>query len=271
MNAPSKEVAVRTASKSKRLSLVESFASKLGVEPEKMLATLRATAFNMGKNQPPVTNEEMMALLVVAHEYRLNPFLKEIYAFRGQNGAIVPIIGVDGWIRLLQEKQTFNGMEFAYDEDGEWVECTIHRTDRTKAFTVREYLAECQRDTGPWKSHPRRMLRHRALIQCARVAYGFGGMYDPDEGEAIAIAAGVDLLPVARAPSAKAHTKAPEAKENATPLLASPDQVEAIKERLAVTGLPDNVLLAKFEIGDFPELRAEQVVDAMRFISDNSP
>ncbi len=29
------------------------------------------------------------------------------------------------------------------------------------------------------------MLRHKALIQCARVAFGFGGIYDLDEAERI--------------------------------------------------------------------------------------
>ncbi|MGP1667495.1 MAG: hypothetical protein ACTS5I_16635, partial [Rhodanobacter sp.] len=32
---------------------------------------------------------------------------------------------------------------------------------------------------------PRRMLRHKAMIQCARLAFGFVGVYDPDEAERI--------------------------------------------------------------------------------------
>jgi hypothetical protein len=52
---------------------------------------------------------------------------------------------------------------------------------------VTEFLAECKRGTEPWKNMPRRMLRHKALIQCARVAFGFA-LYDDDEGS---IAAGV--------------------------------------------------------------------------------
>jgi hypothetical protein len=51
--------------------------------------------------------------------------------------------------------------------------------------TVTEYLAECRRDTGPWKSHPRRMLRHKAMIQAARLAFGYGGIYDQDEAERV--------------------------------------------------------------------------------------
>jgi hypothetical protein len=46
-------------------------------------------------------------------------------------------------------------------------------------------MKECKRDVGPWKTHPKRMLRHKALIQCARLAFGFVGIYDQDEAERI--------------------------------------------------------------------------------------
>jgi hypothetical protein len=32
---------------------------------------------------------------------------------------------------------------------------------------------------------PKRMLRHKALIQCARVAFGFSGIFDEDEARDI--------------------------------------------------------------------------------------
>ena len=39
---------------------------------------------------------------------------------------------------------------------------------------------------GPWQSHPSRFLRHKATIQCARLAFGFVGIHDQDEAERIA-------------------------------------------------------------------------------------
>jgi phage recombination protein Bet len=266
----------RTKKPEPQQSLIAKFAGKLGVEPEKMLATLRATAFRTGKEDPPVTNEEMLALLVVANEYGLNPFLKEIYAFRDkQKGGVIPIIGVDGYVRLMQQQPDFDGIEFKYphadDPEAEdaWVECTIYRKGRSKHFTVREYLDECRRDTGPWKSHPRRMLRHRALIQCVRIAYGFGGVYDTDEGEAIALAAGVDLLPTGQPPR---QPSAPAAeRQQAEELFATDDQIVAIKELLAKTGIPDNLVFAKYEVGDFGELRSHQVPEVLKFVQDQAP
>jgi phage recombination protein Bet len=263
VSSPAKSVATRKADAPK--SLIARFAGRMGVDAEKMLATLRATAFRTGKNDAAVSNEEMLALLVVADQYKLNPFLKEIYAFRDSKGGIMPIIGVDGWVKLIQRHPQFQGIEFKYADEGEWVEATITRGDRRVPFTVREYLTECQRDTGPWKSHPQRMLRHRAMIQCARIAFGFAGVYHDDEVEPLALATGVDLLPTSRP-----HVEPPAAKTAEEPF-ATEDQLEAIGELLGKTGVPDNLVLAKFEVGSLEELKSAQIPDVLKFIQDNAP
>jgi phage recombination protein Bet len=169
-----------------KVSLLAKIASRYNVEPTKMLATLKATAF-----KGDVSNEQMMALLIVADQYGLNPWTKEVYAFPDKNNGIVPVVGVDGWSRIINSNPLFDGMVFndgpVTDKTGlpEWIECVIHRKDRTHPVTVREYMSECKRGTGPWQSHPRRMLRHKAMIQCARVAFGYVGIYDQDEAERI--------------------------------------------------------------------------------------
>jgi hypothetical protein len=126
----------------------------------------------------------MSALLIVANQYGLNPWTKEIYAFPDKNNGIVPVVGVDGWARIINGNPAFDGMEFR--EDAESCTCIIYRKDRAHPVAVTEYMAECNRKTGPWQSHPRRMLRHKATIQCARMAFGFAGIYDQDEAERIA-------------------------------------------------------------------------------------
>lgn len=174
-------------------SVLVRMAGTYGIEPEKMLGTLKATAF-----KGDVSNEQMMALLVVAEQYNLNPWTKEIYAFPDRNHGIVPVVGVDGWSRIINSHQQFDGMDF---EEGplndkkipEWIECKMHRKDRSHPICVKEYFAEVYRDVGPWKSHPRRMLRHKAMIQCARIAFGFVGIFDEDEGERIKEA--IDVTP----------------------------------------------------------------------------
>jgi phage recombination protein Bet len=268
MNSPSTQVATTRKRPGEQKSLVARFAGKLGVDSEKMLATLRATAFKTGKNDAPVSNEEMLALLVVADQFNLNPFTKEIYAFRDQKGGIMPIIGVDGYIRLMNAQPTFLGISFKYSEEDMpiedmWVEATITRKDRTVPITVREYWIECKRDTGPWKNSPKRMLRHRALVQCCRIAFGFGGIYEADEGEAIALATGVDLLPVNRG-----HVEPPQARTAEEPFVTE-DQLMAMRERMGACGTPESLVLAKFEVVTLGDLRVGQVPVVLKFISDN--
>lgn len=145
---------------------------------EELVAVLKATAF-----KGPATDAQMTALMIVANQHGLNPWTKEIYAFPDKNNGIVPVVGVDGWSRIINEHPQFDGMEFEFDNEG--CTCSMYRKDRSRAVRVTEYMDECKRGTQPWQSHPRRMLRHKALIQCARLAFGYTGIYDQDEAERI--------------------------------------------------------------------------------------
>lgn len=146
-------------------------------DPAELVQTLKATAFKGN-----VTDAQFNALLIVATQYNLNPFTSEIYAFPS-NGGITPVVGVDGWARIINGNPNFDGMDF--QQDGESCTCRIYRKDRSHPIVVTEYMDECRRNTQPWKSHPRRMLRHKAMIQAARLAFGFTGIYDEDEAERI--------------------------------------------------------------------------------------
>jgi phage recombination protein Bet len=139
----------------------------------------------------------MTALMIVAKQYSLNPWAREIYAYPDKGG-IVPVVGVDGWARIINNHPQIDGIEFIYSKETtewkkkcvhEWIECVITRKDRSKPIVVREYFDEVCRMVSystPWDSHPKRMHRHKAMIQCARIAFGFGGIYDSDEAEGMA-------------------------------------------------------------------------------------
>ena len=161
--------------------LLTKFATRyeMGTTPEEVANTLKQTCF---KGQ---VNDSQMVALIVADQYKLNPFTKELYAFPDKNNGIVPVVGVDGWARIINENPQFDGMEFSMDQQGTECTCKIYRKDRSHAISATEYMAECKRNTQPWQSHPRRMLRHKAMIQCARLAFGFAGIYDQDEAERI--------------------------------------------------------------------------------------
>lgn len=176
-----------------RQGLVVWAAGKFGVDAGKVFPILKQTCFKGEVDKQTgvikeASDAEVAALMIVAREHGLNPFLKEIFAFPDKKGGIVPVVGVDGWIRIVNSHPQYDGIEFVYEKDQgspAWIECHIFRKDRSHPIKVREFMAECRRDTGPWKSHPTRMLRHKAFIQCARVAFGFAGIYDEDEAERI--------------------------------------------------------------------------------------
>lgn len=192
--------ATSVATPSKK-SLVGKIAEKFGVDPKRFWDTLKATAFKQRNGEAP-TDEQMMALLIVADQYGLNPFTKEIYAFPDKQNGIIPVVGVDGWSRIINTHPQFDGMEFRNSTDvktekgakpcPEWIECVIYRKDRTRPISVPEYLDEVYRPpmgksgfSGPWQSHTKRMLRHKATIQAARLAFGYVGIYDEDEADRI--------------------------------------------------------------------------------------
>ena len=160
-------------------TLTQTLAAKLDMgDGAGLIDTLKATAF---KGQ--VSDAQMTALLVVANQYGLNPWTREVYAFPDKNNGIVPVVGVDGWSRIINSHAQFDGIDF--EQDAESCTCVIYRKDRKHPIKVTEWMNECKRGTGPWQSHPRRMLRHKSMIQCARLAFGYGGIYDQDEAERI--------------------------------------------------------------------------------------
>lgn len=166
------------------IKLASNMASRFGIESEngELLQTLKQTAFKGN-----VSDAQMTALILVAQQYGLNPFTREIYAFPDQQNGIIPVVGVDGWTRIINEHPQFDGLDFVQND--EQCTCIIYRKDRNHPIKITEYHAECYRDIksdkSPWKTHPKRMLRHKALIQCARIAFGFVGIYDTDEAERI--------------------------------------------------------------------------------------
>lgn len=210
---------------------------------ENLSQTLTATAFRGQKVSP----EQMTALLVVANQHGLNPWTNEIYAFPN-NGGIVPIVGVDGWSRIMNDHPQFDGIEF--DLDDEKCTCRIYRKDRSKPTSVTEYLAECHRSTAPWKSHPKRMLRHKAMIQCARLAFGFTGIYDQDEAERIM----ENNAPINVTPKQNVIDVKPVE-------LISAEQLQTLQQLIEVTGQDVEKALAYYGADSIERLSTQSAVD----------
>lgn len=172
-------------------------------QSEDLYNVLKATAF-----KGEVSDAQLSALLIVANQYGLNPWTKEIYAFPDKKAGIIPVVSVDGWARIINNHPAFDGMDFEFAPEmvtmagtevpaHQWTQCVMHRKDRSHPTVIREYLDEIYRapfknveknfvTNGPWQTHPKRFSRHKAMIQCARMAFGFGGIYDDEEASRIA-------------------------------------------------------------------------------------
>ncbi len=164
------------------------------------------------------SNEEVYAFLMVCRKYDLDPLLKQIHGFVGKDGQIVPIVGIDGWVKIalgndqyvthrttsvLQDEKTGaivkimenpeTGMrDFYIEPEGAKVDLsklkpiysvTAFERKGSKGWVIGEpeWFSECVRSTDPWGQMPRRMLAHKSFMQAARKAFGIGGIHDQDE------------------------------------------------------------------------------------------
>jgi len=212
-------------------SVLGIMATKYNLDQATFLSTIKATVMKPGRDNKVASNEEIAAFLMVANKYNLDPFTNEIYAFPSKKGGVVPIVGVDGFVTIMNRQPDYNGYEMIYStEDStmegakscpEWAEVKIYHKDREHATIVREYLDEVyvparNSYSGPWQSHTKRMLRHKVLIQGIRIAFGITGIYDPDEGNRILDAQTVE--------SGKPEVEMPKAIET------TPDKPETVPD-----------------------------------------
>jgi phage recombination protein Bet len=172
-------------------------AERFSVPADQLKETLKATVI---KN---ATDAQFITFCAVANEYRLNPMIREIFAFPDKRQGIIPIVSTDGWTKLITSHPKYKNHTFNYSDETtdldhakpcpDWIECVIEKDDKT-SVTVREYLDECYRPPfikegkpllGAWQTHTKRMLRHKAKIQAGREAFGFAGIFDKDEGERV--------------------------------------------------------------------------------------
>ena len=150
--------------------------------------TLCACALEMDEEElqawldlhPQVPAKTRLHLLRLARQYCLDPTQTEVIFVQYEKNDWQALISVDGWMTFINRHPAFIGITFSQSCDeashlDAWIECTIHRSDRAIPISIREYLSEVQGESEIWKQMPRRMLRHKALIQCARLAFGMSG------------------------------------------------------------------------------------------------
>lgn len=134
------------------------------------------------------TDAELAVVAGVCATYSLNPLVKEAYAFIS-GGKLQVMIGIDGWLKIMNRHPDFDGVEFEYEWDGKKllaVTTKIYTKTRKHPTCVTEWMDECKNEkSDAWKKYEKRMLRNKSLGQCIRVAFGISEILDDDEADRI--------------------------------------------------------------------------------------
>lgn len=167
--------------RTEKRSLVAELADAAGLEPAKFYATVQQMCGCQG-----ATPEAFAGLLMQAKKLGLDPITRQLYLMKTQRGVQV-VVPVDGYLSILRRQPDLVGHTCEMGTDdiaGDYAEVTIYTRDQVAAglppFRHREYMSECRGNTGPWTSHPVRMLKHKAYSQAVRYRFG---VYAPDEDE----------------------------------------------------------------------------------------
>ena len=138
-----------------------------------------------GQYGAQATKAEMAVVSGICAKYDLNPLVKECAAFISK-GKLSVVVMIDGWYRIVNRRTGFDGVEFEdhFDSDGKIsaITCRMYIKGRSRPVCITEYMDECfDKKSDAWAKWPCRMLRHKAYIQCARMAFGISEMIDDDE------------------------------------------------------------------------------------------
>ena len=121
-----------------------------------------------------------LKMMHLAQTYHLDPLLGHVHAWQDSDHQWQVAISLDGLLTLLNREPNFDGLCISESqlEGGQnlvWAECVMYRKDRTIPTAYREYASEVVQESEIWRKMPRRMLKNKAVQQCARIAFGFGG------------------------------------------------------------------------------------------------
>ena len=191
-------------SKSLALSVI---AQNTGTTEEEITEVLRGMIVS-AKNQhgAQASNAELAVITGVCATYGLNPLVKECAAFIS-GGKLQIVVMIDGWYKLVNRQPDYDGVEFEdhFSDKGDLVSttCKMYLKTRGRPVCVTEYLAECRDPkSSVWQKWPARMLRHKAFIQAARMAFGISEVVDDDEAARITGSrTEKDITPASTAPS----------------------------------------------------------------------
>lgn len=272
----------------RRQSVAAAAATILGVAPARLCDLLR-NVWKTSNGQPPLTDQEMFAGISMIARFELDPISKEVYVTRDSKGRLLTIVGIDGWVKILDRTEHYDGFEqeIHATDDGEidWVETKIFSTKRRHPSVYRAFMSEYMRLGGfVAKTIPSHMLRLFSLRHAARLFTPLGGSVVTEEeaqwmmraeppvaNAATTAPSTLDELadrlsqpittPVAAEPEAEPNDEPLEQQSDASQSAPTSDLYDALDAAASLTAVTD--VWSRFA-GKVPSVELEQACEARR-------
>lgn len=164
-------------------------AQSTGTSPEEIKEVISGMIISAkAQHGAKASDGELAVVAGVCATYGLNPLVKEAHAFIS-GGKLQVMIGIDGWLKIMNRHPDFDGVEFEYEWNGTKllsVTTKIYIKNRRMPVPVTEWMDECKQEKSEaWRKYEKRMLRNKSLGQCIRVAFGISEIIDDDEASRI--------------------------------------------------------------------------------------
>ncbi len=245
--------AVLRETEQRRKGIVRSVGALLGVEADKVCEMLR-NVWTTSEGKSPLTNQEMFTGMSLIARYELDPIAREVYVTRDGNGRLLTIIGIDGWIKILDRTDHYDGFDQELggtdpSKHIEWVETRIFSKTRKHPTVYRAFASEYQKLGGYMaKKIPSHMLRLFSLRHAARLFTPIGGnvvteeearwMQKSDEGKAHDdLDKLLEAQPSDKAPASQTTTPEPTPEPLDTTPLSEDEDRQVTEYRDAITEL----------------------------------
>lgn len=174
--------------------LAQELGEMFAMPANSIVKLVRDQIIQVPRDGHPATPAELAFVMSVMRQYRLNPFIKQIHAWRDWQGRLAVMVGYDGWVQYAREQATYRGVSYEFgpvvpSPDGkgkncwEWIRATVHDQARGDLVQVPVYLEEWyvkQRKDKPepWQNQTKHRLHLKAFTSAIREVYGLGGVSD---------------------------------------------------------------------------------------------
>jgi phage recombination protein Bet len=168
--------------------------AKISQFTEEEIAVLKSTVAK------GTTDTELAYFIMMAKDLELNPFNKEIWAYKDKRGNLLTFAGRDGFLKKAQKSKNWNGMTSAAVYENDYFEVDIAKGEishipnfkdrgkilgaycivRPKNIEMPTFeWAEFQtynKGYNVWKSHPEEMIKKVAETHALKKAFGIYGL-----------------------------------------------------------------------------------------------